>query len=184
MISYIKGKVVLDHLNFLIIDVSGIGYKVYILPSVGVKKGEIIELFVHQNLKEDLSDLYGFKTFDDLSVFQKLISVNGVGPKAGMAIMSQADAAKIASAIESEDMSFFVSIPGIGKKVAGKIILDLRSKISDGGTTGVLSGGDSDVVEALTSLGYKKAQINTVIRKIPKEINDDQEKIKWSLKNL
>lgn len=184
MIAYIKGKVVLDHLNFLIVETGGVGYKVFVLPGMGAKKGENVKLFTHQNLKEDISDLYGFARFDELEVFQKLISVNGVGPKAGMAIMSQADAGKIASAIESEDISFFVSIPGIGKKVAGKIIIDLKSKISVAEASGILGGGDSDVVEALISLGYKKAQINKIIFKMPKDLKNDQDKIKWALKNL
>jgi len=185
MISYLKGKVVLDHLNFIIVDVSGIGYKVFVLPTIGVKKNETITLFTHQNLKEDISDLYGFKNFDELEVFQKLISVNGVGPKAGMAIMSQAGAKKIAEAIEGEDMLFFTSIPGIGKKVAAKIILDLKSKITSEGAGNLTSDQSSnDVIEALLSLGYKKPDINKIIHKFPSKLKSDQEKIKWAMNNL
>lgn len=184
MISYVKGKTILNNLNFLIVENCGVGYKVYVSPSISFKKGEECELFVHHHLKEDISDLYGFLTFEDLSIFQKLISVNGVGPKAGMAIMSKSHAEEIVNAIENENVSFFLSVPGIGKKVAARIILDLKSKLSKDSIIKLAEEKVSDdLIEALVSLGYKKADINKMMRHIPDDIETDQEKIRWVLKN-
>lgn len=190
MISYLKGKIVVEKPGFIIIDVGGVGYKVFMgqsgSPKVLESKSQDQEFFVYHNIREDISDLYGFKTFEELELFEKLISVNGVGPKAGMQIMAAAGPDKIVSAITSEDLNFFTAVPGIGKKVAAKIILDLKSKISGLDGSGVLSqtdGGD-EVVEALISLGYKKPEIIKVLPKIPADITDSEGKIRWLLKNL
>lgn len=185
MISYLKGKVILNKSVFIILETKDVGYKVNILANSKLKEGDNIELFTHQHIREDCSNLYGFKDYNGLELFQKLISVNGVGPKAGMAIMTVSDHEKISRAIISEDISFFQAVPGIGKKVAVKIILDLKSKISglkENDVIKKMSDGD-DVIEALTSLGYKKNEIIKTIQKIPSEISSSEEKIRWFLKN-
>jgi len=164
MIAYLRGKVKRFKWGFLILDVGGVGYKVNIDPQLKIDNDIVdtqktLELFIHQHIREDINDLYGFLEFQDLETFSRLISVNGVGPKAGMAIMASGNSKNIYDAIENEDMAFFRSITGIGKKVAAKIILDLKSKITDEGAGKIVGGSDSnDVVEALLSLGYKKPE--------------------------
>lgn len=186
MISYLKGKVIISRPGFVILQVNDVGYKVAVPPQVNfVDDKNEHELFIHHHIKEDASDLYGFLTFDELELFEKLLSVNGVGPKAAMIIISLAPTEKIIEAIISEDTNFFQSAPGIGKKVAVKIILDLKSKISDLNFSGSISGGKhQDIYDGLETLGYKKIEIDKIIGKLPEKLKSSEEKIRWMLKNL
>lgn len=190
MISYLRGSIKAEKTGFIILEVSGVGYKVYAnvtpLRQGSAGQEDQIELYIYENIREDTDDLYGFGTFEELELFEKLISVNGVGPKAGMLIMACASPERIIASIISEDLGFFTAISGIGKKVAAKIILELKSKISGMDGSGVIGQTDSgdEVVEALLSLGYKRAEIMQMSLKIPAEITDSEGKIRWLLKNL
>jgi Holliday junction DNA helicase RuvA len=119
-------------------------------------------------------------------MFERLISVSGVGPKAGLNIMAVADIKNIYAAIEGSDLSFFTSISGIGKKVATKIILELKSKLSESDNFDIISGNESsgDVLDAMLSLGYKKSETSEYLTKIPSDIVTSEEKIRWLLKNI
>jgi Holliday junction DNA helicase RuvA len=186
MIAFLSGKIVLQKPAFLILDVNGIGYKVFTPLNVGeIEENKELKLFIFENIREDCDDFYGFKTFPELELFQRLIAVNGVGPKAAMAILSNSSGDKIISAILSDDLSFFQSVPGIGKKVAAKIILDLKPKISSLSGEGVIGRMDEEdeVVEALVTLGYKKGEIASSLSGIPSSIIKTEEKIRWFLKN-
>lgn len=190
MISYLKGKVVLFRSGFLILETGGVGYKVVVDPQIKIKQdvvdtGQTVELFIHEQIKEDTDDLYGFLTFEELELFEKLISVNGIGPKAGIAVMGSGSADQIKNAIVAENITYFKAVPGIGTKVAAKIILELKSKISTQSSSNVLDSmnqGD-ELYAALISLGYIQQEIGTMISKMPKELETIEEKIKWVLKN-
>lgn len=191
MIGYLRGKIRQAKWGKLIVDVEGVGYAVGVDPQIKIPENSVeieyeIELFIHEHLREDAHDLYGFLDYQSLEIFERLISVSGVGPKAGMNIMSSADDKKIISAIENSDVSFFTAIPGIGKKVAAKIILELKSKLTDKDNQAVLDGSESgnDVLDAMAALGYKKADIGKMITKIPSDIQKVEEKVRWLLKNL
>jgi len=189
MIGFLKGKIDTCRFGIIHLDVNGVGYKVNVQPQIKIEEpavGKNIKLYIHENIREDAHDLYGFLEYFELELFQKLLTVNGIGPKAAMAIMSSSDSNKVVGAIESDDLSFFVSIPGIGKKVATKIVLELKSKISLSQSADILSksGEANNVVEALVSLGYQKVEIQKVIHKMPKDLRDDQEKIRWALKEM
>ncbi|MCX6812550.1 MAG: Holliday junction branch migration protein RuvA [Candidatus Berkelbacteria bacterium] len=185
MISYICGKVVLERANFVVVDVNGIGYKVSTIAKISLDDGKEIKLFCHQHLREDCSDLYGFSSFEELELFEKLISVNGVGPKAAMTIMGLAPVEKIIESIISEDANFFQSASGVGEKASIKIIVDLKSKISDLKYSGNISAGiNQDVYEGLETLGYKKAEIDQIIGKMPTNLESSEDKVRWCLKNL
>ena len=187
MISYLKGKIVILGTGFVILDVGGVGYRIAVKPDFILKPGESAEFFVHQQLREDSSNLYGFASFDELELFEKLISVNGVGPKAAMAIMSSAKNEEIIGAISSENIAFFKSISGIGTKAATKIILDLKSKIGFGKVgANILSktNESDDIFEALISLGYKKNELDKIVGKIPAELESVEKKITWCLRTL
>lgn len=189
MISFLKGKIDIFRYGTILLDVNCVGYRVIVSPQIKISEpavGKNIKLYIHENIREDAYDLYGFLDYFELELFQKLISVNGVGPKAAMNIMSVAEAEKIVGAIEEENISFFVAIPGIGKKAATKIILDLKSKISLDASAKIIgkSEGSDNTVEALISLGYQKAEAQKVLHKLPKELKEDQEKIRWALKEL
>lgn len=186
MISYLKGEIKISRPGFLILDVNSVGYKVIISPQINFSESMTsCELFIHHHIKEDASDLYGFLKFEELELFEKLLSVNGVGPKAAMTIISMAPAEKIIDAIISEDSKFFESASGIGKKVAIKIILDLKSKISNLKYTGNIGGGQhQDIYDGLEMLGYKKQEIDKIIGKLPENLKSSEDKIRWCLKSL
>jgi Holliday junction DNA helicase RuvA len=189
MIGFLKGKIDTCRFGLIYLDINGVGYKVHVPPQIKISEpavGKNIKLYIHENIREDTYDLYGFLEYFELELFQKLLTVNSIGPKAAMAIMSASDSDKVIQAIESDDLTFFVSIPGIGKKVAAKIILDLKSKLSLSQSAGILgkSGESDNVVEALVSLGYQKVEAQKVLHKMPKGLKNDQEKIRWALKAL
>jgi Holliday junction DNA helicase RuvA len=186
MISYLEGRVVLSQLGFVIIEVNGVGYKVFVSPNLSLEHKAVAEIFTYEHIREDADDFYGFLTYPELELFEKLISVNGVGPKVGLNIMSSAKADRIISAITSDDINFFTSIPGIGKKVAAKIILELKSKISLDKSVNVIGKMDDsdDLCDALLALGYKKTELQGIITMIPVEITDTEDKVRWCLKKL
>ncbi len=133
MISYLIGQVVDTSENFAVLEVNQIGYQVFMtvrdlatLPEYGEK----IKVFTYLYLKEDLIQLYGFTDQEDLKLFQMLINVNGIGPKAGMSILSALSADDLRFAVLSDDVKTITKVPGIGNKTAQRMILDLKDKIS------------------------------------------------------
>lgn len=191
MIAYLKGKVIHARFGQLIVGTAGIGYGVNVSPQIQIPENCVdlkseVELFIHEHIREDCYDLYGFLTYGELEMFERLISVSGVGPKAGLNIMASADTSKIYAAIENSDISFFTSISGIGKKVATKIILELKSKLTDEDNFEIISGSETsgEVLEAMATLGYKKSEISKYLTKIPAEISKTEDRVKWLLKNL
>jgi Holliday junction DNA helicase RuvA len=186
MIGYLKGKIIISRPGVLIIEANGVGYKVTVSKQIDFfSEKKEYELFIHHHIKEDISDLYGFEKYGELELFEKLLSVNGVGPKAAMTIISMAPAEKIIDAIVSEDSRFFQSASGIGKKAAFKIILELKSKISNLNYSGNIGANQhQDIYDGLGMLGYKKQEIDKIIVSLPKELKTSEEKIRWCLKNL
>jgi len=186
MISYLKGKVVVGKNGFIILEIGGVGYGVNVGIDKVSRNEQEYELFIHEHIREDADDLYGFLTFEELELFEKLISVNGVGPKAGMNIMGSFKSDEIKSAISAGNVAFFKAVSGIGNKVAAKIILDLKSKIGSIESGSIISGIDAsdDVGEALQSLGYKPVEYQKILAKMPAEIDSTEEKVRWCLKNL
>ncbi len=186
MIAYIKGKIIYAKPGMAIIETGGVGYRVNIGPVFSFNVGQAADFFIHEHIREETDDLYGFTTYDELILFEKLISVNGVGPKAGMSIMTVAPPERIISAVTSEDVSFFISVPGIGKKVAARIILDLKSKLGGFEGSGVIGKMDEsvEIVDVLVSLGYSKPEIGKIAAKMSDDLGGVEEKIRWYLKNL
>lgn len=186
MISYLNGKIVASRTGFLIIETGGVGYGINVYAAIIKKNGEKYELFIHEHIREDCHDLYGFSTFSELGLFEKLISVNGVGPKAGLNIMSVGTPEKITAAIIGDNLGFFTAIAGIGKKVAAKIILELKSKLSGDHDINILTddADGEDLFDSLTQLGYKKPEISAVLVKMPENITGLEAKVRWCLKNL
>lgn len=173
--------------GFAIIQASsGVGYKVFLNNLDIAADKENVDLFIYEHLREDINDFYGFKNYESLELFQKLISVNGVGPKAGLGIMTVYSVDRIKNAIISEDADFFQTVPGIGKKVAAKIILELKGKIAGLESTsiiGKMSQGE-EVVDALSSLGFKRGELAKIIGKIPISEKTLEEKVHWCLRNI
>ncbi len=199
MISYIKGELVSFEKDKVIVDVGGVGFGIYMpaqamgrLPGVGKE----VKLHTYLNVKEDAMQLFGFPTRDALELFKLLIGVNGIGPKGGLSILSQLSPDDLRFAVLSKDVKAISSAPGIGKKTAEKLILELKDKLQIGDVMeGQSSGGDassmlgqeaaSDAVNALTALGYGSTEALRAVRQVEIEENATVEEIlKAALKFL
>jgi Holliday junction DNA helicase RuvA len=183
MLSFLRGTILIKSMDNLLVDVHDLGYRVYVTKTClsDTKKNEAIELFLYQHIREDSSDLFGFKTSDELELFEKLISVSGVGPKSGLAILSLAPADSIRQAIAQGDDGMLTKVSGIGGKTAQRIILELRGKLDHLGSEGSERGEE---IEALISLGYSSNQAREALNRIDNSITDSAERIRQALKNI
>ncbi|MEI6296781.1 MAG: Holliday junction branch migration protein RuvA [bacterium] len=190
MISQLKGKITYAGDRFVIIDVGGVGYKVFttsdILLNIDNDPAKTITLWTYLSVKEDALDLYGFQEKTELDFFEKIISVSGIGPKKALGILSIAPVETLRKAISSRDISYLTQVSGIGSKNAEKIVLELKDKM--GPIEGEIDHGgmkeESDIIMAIKSLGYTANDARNVLKKIPKEITGVSDKIKWALKEL
>lgn len=185
MIAYLEGKTITKRLNYIILKCDSVGYKIFIVPTESYPKEKNISLFIHDHVGEDKRDLYGFKTFEQLEIFELLLGVSGLGPKIALTILSSMSKTDIEKSIESGDVKAFQKIKGIGQKMAMKIILDLKSKLDLVELDKLKNGKrtDTEVEEVLISLGYKKKEIGKIIDSIPTDIKDLESRIKFALKN-
>lgn len=185
MIGYIKGIVIALKHQELLVDVSGVGYRVRVNPKLGItslKSG--VELFIHTAVREDAITLYGFSTMEELELFELLISVSGVGPKTGMDIVGAASKSMIEQAIQNADVNFFNSIKGIGKKGAQRIIIDLKNKLGGLKDVDLSESNDSNAVFlALQQFGFKSGEIYPILNKIDTTLSE-QMQIKMGLQLL
>lgn len=158
MIAQLRGTVLEVRLNLLTIDVSGIGYEVIVAPELAAetRTGESVALYTSLVVREDAWTLYGFESSDAKTLFEQLRSVTGIGPKVASALLSVFAPDELRDAISSEDNAALERVPGIGKKVASRIILELKDKFGAGvKTKNALSGPwRSQLISALTGLGY------------------------------
>lgn len=161
MIASLDGVVAAVAFDALIVEVGGVGYRVYASPSVlaAAAPGGRLKLYTHHVFREDLQALYGFRTAEELGFFGLLLTVTGVGPKVAMAIVGSRPTAELQLAIMQQDQAVLVSIPGIGKRLAERVIFELKEKVAAAGVAaigvaGSPAGSEGDVVGALQALGY------------------------------
>ena len=159
--------------DWAIINVGGIGFQVYMptstLSSLGAI-GEEVKLHTHLHLREDNATLYGFASVDELRLFQTLLGVSGLGPKLALAMLSAMSLDKLTMAIATGSVDLLTVIPGIGKKVADRLVLELKDKIAAGWVTtpaAQLAEANTDVLAALTSLGYSVAESTRAVATLP-----------------
>ena len=185
MIGFLRGTAITSNEYFLLLDVSGVGYRICApLPLlVSVTKGQEISLYIHTHVREDQLTLYGFKDELDLFLFEKLIGVSGIGPKSALAMLSVHSPASVADAVEREDVSALSHTPGVGKKTAEKIILELRGKLSH-----LVGTKETDTTYevrlALETLGYSSKEIHDAIQKLKTENKTTSALIKEALSQL
>ena len=190
MIYYLKGKTELKEQNFVVIDVAGVGYKVFCSAQTLKKlpENKEIKIFTYLYLKENVLELYGFLTIQDLKLFEVLNKISGVGPKAASAISSLGSLDQLKKAIKSGNQNYFQGIKGLGQKKIQKIILELSGKIGEFELTTrrafLQSEENREVIDALTGLGFSVQKVKEVLDKIPKEIKDTEQRIKQALKIL
>lgn len=186
MFGHITGKIFDLKGTKTIVDAHGIGFSVHSTLSClsKLKVGQEASFWTYTAVRENSIELYGFETEEELRVFELLITVSGVGPKSGLAIISVAGVKAIEEAVATNDTSSLTKISGIGKKTAEKIVLELNGKII-GTTKGENKNNENiDVFEALKSLGYREKDIQETIKNLPKDLIGTNEKIKYALKNL
>ncbi|WP_302610278.1 Holliday junction branch migration protein RuvA [uncultured Mitsuokella sp.] len=195
MIGYLRGKVMFLYTDYVLLDVHGVGYRVFIANSTRQKLRlhEEASLFVYTSVREDAIILYGFASQEEYDLFLLLISVSGIGPKVALGILSSITVEGLCRAIQNKQASVLTKLPGIGKKSAERLILELKDKVAfDGGEQELLTieneadVGDDMVAEAmaaLQSLGYTQAEIAPIIRKTAK-YKTTEAIIKASLKLL
>lgn len=186
MIGWLKGKVINLSNNYLILDVGGVGYKIYLASSQLPVLNSQIEFYIHHHIREDINDLYGFETPEELEFFQLLLGVPGVGPKVAMTIMAATTSDKLRDSIIKSDAAVLTAIGGVGQKLAAKIIVELKSKIVRGGKIDVsrFNEASQDFIDALTSLGYNRAEVNNLLSSMPSDKKTIQSQITWALKHL
>ncbi|MEA1936842.1 MAG: Holliday junction branch migration protein RuvA [Patescibacteria group bacterium] len=188
MLSYLKGKIIFRGKDFVIIESNKIGFKVFILANLNTENDEL-ELFTHLVVREDALTLYGFSNYEELELFELLISISGIGPKAGLGILSLADPKTVKVAIAKGDASILTRVSGIGKKTAERVILELGNKFSISDVNGLEEkskeiNNQTDAIDALVSLGYNINEAKKALSEVPSEIKDVGERIRVALKGL
>ena len=185
MIGSIRGKVVLKTEKFLILEAGGVGYKINTSSDTLAKSGkagEEIFLWIHTHVREDAIDLYGFLDRENLEFFEMLLGVPTIGPKSALAILGIATIETLRKAISTGDTAYLTKVSGIGRKTAGKIVVELRDKIGEE-KEGVSLQGELDVLEALKSLGYSQYEAREALKKVAAS-TDTNSKIREALKIL
>jgi Holliday junction DNA helicase RuvA len=195
MIASLKGTVTHTDHRYIILDVNGVGYKVFVTDDTlhTLKKGVETSLWTHLAVREDALDLYGFTVKKDKDFFELLIGVSGIGPKSALNVMSLVSSDQLVSAIRTGSTSHLVKVSGIGRKTAEKIVLELKDKLggiesAEGREIAAELAGDMDVIEALKALGYDADDARDALKKIgtgPKSGElDISAKVKAALKML
>ncbi len=183
MIYALSGTVLRTEQRLLVITVNGVGYGVAVPATVAeqYQASDPAELHIYTHVREEALELYGFTRSDELSLFKKLIGISGVGPKSALAVFEIADFQTIQQAIAAGDAAFLQKVSGIGKKTAELIVLKLRdsaTELSEGETS-----AHSDVLDALTGLGYPLADVRQIIRQLPADTSTE-EKVTQALRLL
>ena len=184
MISYLEGKIILRKERFIVLDVNGVGYKVFLSKktiSKVAEQGQELKLFCFLSVRENSLDLYGFLDEKELEFFEILEGIRGVGPKAALEISSLGPLEKIREKILAHDEGVFEGIPGIGKKKAMAIILELSGKIREASKKKAPKYNETE--EGLISLGFSRQKAKEVLSQVPKDISSE-ERLKQALKIL
>ena len=198
MYEYISGTVAAIGLNLAVIDCGGVGYacKTTVHTLAKIQVGKAAKLFAHLNVREDLMELYGFISDQERSCFLMLTSVSGVGPKAALSILSSTSPEGFAAAIITGDERVLTAAPGIGKKIAQRLILELKDKLTKGqlfeygeayagtGTTIIPQNKASEAAAALAVLGYHPSEVSVALKDIDMESLELQDIIKAALKAM
>ena len=199
MVRFIRGEYLYYKNGAIVIETpGGIGFRVFVSDTsslLSAREGDEIAVYTYMQVKEDGMSLYGFADEDGLALFEQLISVNGVGPKAGLAIMSLGSPNQIKGVIAAGDAASISQAQGVGKKTAERVILELKDKVSalpedilaadaTSASVHMASGERNEAVIALTTLGYSKKEAETAVSAVPDEDLSAEEYIKKALKFL
>jgi Holliday junction DNA helicase RuvA len=187
MIASLEGKVTNLKDNYVVLSVGGVGYKVFVSAyTLGKLAGAgSAVLYTHTYVREDTLALYGFVTPEELDMFELLISVSGIGPKAALGILSIADPNTVRTAIANQDPSILTKVSGVGKKTAERVVLELQNKVAalpSLAQAGIVA--ESDALEALLAMGYGVAEAREALKAVPADVKDVGERVKRALRSL
>ncbi|MDQ0219345.1 Holliday junction branch migration protein RuvA [Peribacillus cavernae] len=199
MYDYIKGAIEFVGPEYIVVENGGIGYQV-MTPNpfmFSAKIKEQVQIFLYHHVREDIFALYGFQTREEKALFTKLLNVTGIGPKGALAILASGQVDQVVQAIENEDETFLVKFPGVGKKTARQMILDLKGKLEnivpdyfpnlfhDGNQNIARTGGYTEeldeAIQALKALGYSEKEVQKVAKVLQKEELTTEQHIKKAL---
>lgn len=185
MITHLRGTVIDKEERSAVIDVNGVGYKVFVTGTVlgKLRDGAEASLWTHLAVREDAQTLYGFQDKDELSFFELLISISGIGPKTALGILNVSSVQAIRAAVSTGDTSHLTKVSGVGKKLADKIVLELKGKFGAEDASVALRD-EVDALEALKALGFKHAEAREALKEVPATVTDTGERVKKALKVL
>lgn len=181
MFDVIEGKVIDIEVNYVCISTSGIGFKVFVPNPYSFRLDEEVKVYLHNQIKEDEYSLYGFKSKEERNIFLKLINVKGLGPKIALPILAGSTVEGLMDAIERENVLYLEKFPKVGEKLARQIILDLKGKLVSKENSS--SGVNHELIEVLLSLGYKRPDINRIVKDVDGSLSIESQ-IKEALKLL
>ena len=191
MIATLEGTLEYRGVDSVIINVGGIGFQVHVPGSTLSQLGAIndkVSLYTHLHLREDNVSLYGFASEEELALFKNLISVSGIGPKAALALLSALNPEQLAMAIASGNVDVISQVPGIGKKIAGRLVVELKGKLEREWKKGAvlpLAAENTDAIAALTNLGYSLREAIQAVSNLPDSSELTlEEKVKMALQQL
>lgn len=196
MIGYLKGEISHVLPEYCFINVSGVGYRVFVPESTRKRLdvGQAALLYTYLNVREDAMLLFGFASHDEYDLFMKLIGVTGIGPKVALTVLSSVSAEEFCIAIVQRNLTLLTRIPGIGKKTAERLVLELKDKLGKMGTSAddemgtafepAVTDQTQEAISALAALGYSQAEIIPVLRKIGKEHTSVEAMIKAVLREF
>ncbi|WP_210366769.1 Holliday junction branch migration protein RuvA [Bacillus sp. REN3] len=198
MFEFIKGTVDFVGPEYVVIENNGIGYKI-LTPNpflFSKETGKVIRVYTYHYVREDIISLYGFMTREEKALFTRLLNVSGIGPKGALAILASGEPEQVVQAIENEDEAFLVKFPGVGKKTARQMILDLKGKLHDlvpdffpdlfnANESAAADSVDFDeALQALQALGYSEKEIRKITPELRKEKLSTEQYIKKALQKL
>ncbi len=188
MLAHLSGSVLSVRETYLVLDVHGVGYKVYCAGRLLdlARTTPSLSLHIHTVVREDALELFGFAAPEELELFQMLIGISGIGPRSALGIIGLESAERLVGAIGQGDVGYLTKVSGVGKKSAEKIVLELRDKV---GSLRLESGSpirtqDGDVLEALLALGYRADDAREALRQVPAEVVEQGARIKEALRML
>ncbi|TAK95247.1 Holliday junction branch migration protein RuvA [Patescibacteria group bacterium] len=187
MIGKLTGTVEYLRDSYAVVNVGGVGYKVFVTQYAFGKLAGLgsVEIYTHTYVREDTLALYGFLSLEELEMFELLISVSGIGPKAGMGILAIADPKTIRTAILNDDPSVLTRVSGVGKKTAERVILELQNKVADLPAHERSEAlADNDAIEALAAMGYSVGEAREALKQVPVSVTDVGERVKAALRSL
>ena len=178
MLEYIRGRVEERGLDWVVVDLHGMGLRVNVPTSTATNlpaAGDDLKLWTHLYVREDMRAVYGFSSVGERALFVQLLGVGGVGPRVALAALSMLNADRLAAAIESGDEATLARIPGVGKKTASRMVLDLKGKVQADLTDGAPLAGDGAVMDALLSMQLTRAEAAAALASLPLDPNRSEE---------